>query len=194
MIHVIIGAMDGVSYDDIFDRLSEDDVALFVEPIPYQFELLKENVKKLSCQVLLDNSAISDRVEDVVIAYVPQKHLNQCEDFYRGCSSVVKFGTPLNRYLADFDEAYLEYHHTKTITFDMLCDKWGLDKVDYVQVDCEGYDQKIVDSIDLIKYKINILKFEIHYTSIQFIEYFSQKWPKYKPTIKEADILYEYTI
>jgi FkbM family methyltransferase len=193
MTHVIIGAMDGVSYDDIFDRLSQDDVALFIEPIPYQFDKLKENVKKLRCQVLLDNSAISDRKEDLVMAYVPPKYLKNHEDFIRGCSSVVKFNKPLNRYLAEIDESNLEYHETKAISFDTIMDKWGLDKVDYVQVDCEGYDQKIVDSIDLIKYNIKTLKFEIHYVNLDFINYFSQKWPQYKPTIKGADIIYEYT-
>ena len=193
MTHVIIGAMDGISYDDIFDRLGEDDVALFVEPIPYQFDKLKENVKKLKCQVFLDNSAISDRKEDLVMAYVPPKYFNNHEDFIKGCSSVVKFNKPLNRYLAELDESNLEYYETKAISFNMLMDKWGFNKVDYVQVDCEGYDQKIVDSIDLIKYNIKTLKFEIHYVNLDFINYFSQKWTQYKPTIKGADIIYEYT-
>jgi len=194
MIHIIIGAMDGVSYDNIFDKLTENDVALFVEPIPHQFEKLKENVKKLSCKVILDNSVISDKIEDVVMAYVPEENKQHFEDFYRGCSSVIKFGKPLNRYLAKADESYLSYYQCKTITFDMLCEKYGFDQVDYVQVDCEGYDQKIVENIDLIKYKINTIKFEIHYIDNDFIEYFSNKWPQYKSQIIGADIIYEYTI
>jgi FkbM family methyltransferase len=179
--------MDGVSFDNIFDKLTKDDVALFVEPIPHQFKKLQKNVEKLSCKVYLKNSVVSDRIEDIVMAYLPH-----AEDYLGGCSSVVKFGTPLNRYLAKIDE--LSYYESKSVTFDMLCEKYGFDEVDYVQVDCEGYDQIIVDSIDLEKYNIKKLKFEIHYINKDFLEHFSKKWKSYKPTTIEADIIYEYTI
>jgi FkbM family methyltransferase len=190
MNYIIIGAMDGVSFDNIFDKLTKDDVALFVEPIPHQFKKLQENVEKLPCKVYLENSVVSDRIEDIVMAYLPDEDLT--EDFLGGCSSVVKFGTPLNRYLAKIDN--LTYHEAKSVTFDMLCEKYGFNEVNYVQVDCEGYDQIIVDSIDLDKYNISKLKFEIHYIDKNFIEYFSNKWKSYKPTIIEADIIYEHTI
>jgi FkbM family methyltransferase len=189
MNYIIIGAMDGVSFDNIFDKLTKDDVALFVEPIPHQFKKLQENVEKLPCKVYLENSVVSDRVEDIVMAYLPDEELT--EKFLGGCSSVVKFGTPLNRYLAKIDN--LTYHEAKSVTFDMLCDKYGFNEVDYVQVDCEGYDQIIVDSIDIQKYKIKKLKFEMHYVDTNFLQYFIKK-SNPKNVIKlEADIIYEYT-
>jgi FkbM family methyltransferase len=190
MIYIIIGAMDGVSFDNIFEKLTKDDVALFVEPIPHQFNKLMKNVEKLPCRVYLENCVVSDRVEDIVMAYIPDEQLRQ--DFLGGCSSVVKFGIPLNRYLSEIKN--LSYHEASSVTFDMLCEKYGFPKVDYVQIDCEGYDQVIVDSIDLKKYSIKKLKFETHYLTNDFIEYFSNKWKSYKPTIIEADIIYEYTI
>lgn len=178
--------MDGVSFDNIFDKLTKDDVVLFVEPIPHQFKKLQKNVEKLSCKVFLENSVISDRIEDIVMAYLPN-----AQDYLAGCSSVVKFGTPLNRYLAKIDE--LSYHEAKSITFDMLCDKYAFDEVDYVQVDCEGYDQVIVDSIDINKYKIKQLKFETHYVYNEFLQYFIQKTKPNNVIKLEADIIYEYT-
>jgi FkbM family methyltransferase len=190
MNYIIIGAMDGVSFDNIFDKLTKDDVALFVEPIPHQFKKLQENVERLPCKVYIENSVVSDRIEDIVMAYLPDEEIK--EEFLGGCSSVVKFGTPLNRYLAKIDN--LTYHESKSVTFDMLCEKYGFNEVDYVQVDCEGYDQIIVDSIDLYKYNIKKLKFEIHYIDNNFIEYFSNKWKSYKPTTIKADIIYEHTI
>ena len=190
MNYIIIGAMDGVSFDNIFDKLTKDDVALFVEPIPHQFKKLQKNVEKLSCKVFLENSVVSDRIEDIVMAYLPDENLS--EDFLGGCSSVVKFGTPLNRYLAKIDE--LSYHEAKSVTFDMLCEKYGFDEVDYVQVDCEGYDQVIVDSIDIDKYKIKQLKFELHYIGNEFLEYFKEKTKPSNIINLEADIIYEYTI
>ena len=196
MTYVIIGAMDGVSYDNIFDVLTEDDTALFVEPIEIHFEKLKENVKKLSCQVILDSSIISNKSEDVVMAYVPINALSMHEDFYRGCSSVVKFGKPLNRYLSKINENFLKYHQDKAITFDELLVRHGLDQVDIVQVDCEGYDQVIVDSIDIERYKIKRLKFETHYITNEFIDYMIEKTNPESVYHLEADIIfcYEYTI
>jgi hypothetical protein len=64
--------------------------------------------------------------------------------------------------------------------------------VDYVQVDCEGYDQVIVDSIDIDKYKIKQLKFETHYVSSEFLEYFEKKTNPTNIINLEADIIYEY--
>ena len=194
MIYIIIGAMDGVSFDNIFDKLTENDTALFVEPLPHQFKRLSENVKKLSCKVLLENLPISDKTEDVNIAYINEDYKSKYDYFYEGCSSVVKFDVPLNRYLAKLERTHLSTHACTTITFDELCSKYGFEKVDYVQVDCEGYDQLIVDSIELDKYNIKKLKFETHYLTEDFIEYFSNKWKSYKPTIIEADIIYEHTI
>jgi FkbM family methyltransferase len=187
MNYIIIGAMDGVSFDNIFDKLTKDDVALFVEPIPYQFNKLQENVEKLPCKLYLENSVVSDRIEDIVMAYLPND-----DTFLSGCSSVVKFGTPLNRYLANISE--LSYHESKSVTFDYLCDKYRFDVVDYVQVDCEGYDQVIVDSINIKKYKIKQLKFELHYITNEFLQYFEQKTNPSNIINLQTDIIYEYTI
>jgi FkbM family methyltransferase len=186
MNYIIIGAMDGVSFDNIFDKLTKDDIALFVEPIPHQFKKLQENVDILPCKVYLENSVVSNKIEDIVMAYLPND-----ETFLAGCSSVVKFGTPLNRYLAEIDN--LSYYETKSVTFDMLCEKYAFDEVDYVQVDCEGYDQVIVDSIDINKYKIKQLKFETHYVNNEFLEYYKQKTNPINTINLEADIIYEYT-
>jgi FkbM family methyltransferase len=191
MNYIIIGAMDGVSFDNIFERLTKDDVALFVEPIPHQFKKLQENVKELPCKVFLENTVISDRIEDIVMAYLPDDKIDAESYHLGGCSSIVKFGLPLNSYLGEINNLY--YYETKSITFDMLCDKYGFDVVDYVQIDCEGYDQIIVDSIDINKYKIKQLKFEIHYVNNEFLQYFEQKTNPVNITNLNSDIIYEYT-
>lgn len=191
MKYIIIGAMDGVSFDNIFEKLTKDDAAIFVEPIPYQFEKLCKNVERLDCDVFLENCVVSDKVEEIEMAYLPDERIHPQDNYLGGCSSVIKFGVPLNRYLAKIED--LSYHKSKSITFDILCEKYGFDEVDYVQVDCEGYDQVIVDSIDIAKYKIKTLKFETHYITNEFLTYFEKKTKPSKITILEADILYEYT-
>jgi FkbM family methyltransferase len=187
---VIVGAMDGVSFDNVFDTLNEYQKVLFVEPIPYYFNLLERNSKKLLTRVYLENSPISDVVEEVELAYLDINALNRYEEFYKGCSSIMNNGKPINRYLKNIDEQDICIHKCQTITFDMLCEKWAIDKIDYLQIDCEGYDQRIVNSIDLEKYSVNKLKFETHYLDDNFINTFSNKWPQYTYEFIEGDIIY----
>ena len=59
-----------------------------------------------------------------------------------------------------------------------------------MQIDCEGYDARIVNTIDLNKYNIQTLKFEIHYLEDNFIDDFAKKWPNYKHEIVEGDVIF----
>jgi len=189
MTAIIIGAMDGTSFDNVFDKLNDYKKVLFVEPIPFYNKLLKLNSQKLKCEVLFEDSPISNIQEDVEIAYLDINAINNYESFYQGCSSVIKYGEPINIYLKKLDKDIIR-HSCKTITFDMLCDKWGIKEVDYLQIDTEGYDQRIVDSIDLDKYNIKKLKFETHYLNNDFIELFSNKWNNYKYKFIEGDVIF----
>lgn len=190
MTAIIIGAMDGISFDNVFHTLDKYKKVLFVEPIPYYFDLLKLNSQRLTPEVCFENSAISDIVEDVELAYLNISNIEKYEQFYKGCSSIVENGQPINRYLRKIDTNDLSIHKCSTITFDMLCEKWDISEIDYLQIDCEGYDQRIVNSIDLDKFSINKLKFETHYLSDDFINIFSNKWPNYSYEYIEGDIIY----
>jgi FkbM family methyltransferase len=190
MTAVIIGAMDGVSFDNVFNTLNDYQKVLFVEPIPYYYDLLELNTKRLIPEVYLENSPISDVVEDIELAYLSIESFDKYEQFYKGCSSVIENNEPINRYLKGIDKEDISIYKCKTITFEMLCNKWGITKIDYLQIDCEGYDERIVNSIDLNKYNINKLKFEVHYLDSDFINTFSNKWPQYTYEFIEGDIIY----
>ena len=187
---VIIGAMDGVSFDDIFDTLNNYKKVLFVEPVPHYFNLLKLNAHRLNTEVCFENSPISDKHENIELAYLDINSLNNYEYFYKGCSSVIENGEPINKYLKKVDNKDLVILSCKSLTFNDLCEKWGIEEIEYLQIDCEGYDQRIVNSIDLEKYNIKKLKFETHYLDSDFISIFSNKWPNYKYELIEADIIY----
>lgn len=189
MTAIIIGAMDGTSFDNVFDTLNDYKKVIFVEPIPFYNNLLQINSQNLKCEVLFEKSAISNIEEDIEMAYLDINEINKYSSFYQGCSSVIENGKPINRYLKKLDKDIIK-HLCKAITFDMLCDKWGIKEIDYLQIDCEGYDQRIVDSIDLDKYNIKKLKFETHYLDNNFIELFSNKWNNYKYEFIEGDVIF----
>ena len=188
--YVIIGAMDGISHDNIFDRLKDetDYQAYFIEPIPHYFNKLKENVKQLS-NATASNFFISDSDDSVEMAYVKPEWIAKDSSFLDGCSSLVENGEPLNRYLKELPKSIIETIRIGSITFDQYCKWYDIKNIHYLQIDTEGCDERILNTIDLDKYKVKELKFENHYISDNFYTDLLIKYPHYKGDIVGADII-----
>ena len=187
--YIIIGAMDGVSHDNIFDRLKDetDYQAYFIEPVPYYFDRLKENVKKLS-NANAYNFFISDNDASVEMAFVKPEFLPK-GSFLDGCSSLVENGVPLNKYLKEVPKNIMETIAISAITFDQFCKWYDINDIYYLQIDTEGCDERILNTIDLDKYNVKELKFENHYISDTFYTELLIKYPQYKGEIVGADII-----
>ena len=188
--YVIIGAMDGISHDNIFDRLKDesDYQAYFIEPIPHYFNKLKENLKQLS-NAKASNFFISDSDDSVEMAYVKPEWIAKDSSFLDGCSSLVENGEPLNRYLKELPKTIIETIRIAAITFDQYCNWFDIKDIHYLQIDTEGCDERILNTIDLDKYKVKELKFENHYISDNFYTELLIKYPHYKGEIVGADII-----
>jgi FkbM family methyltransferase len=188
--YVIIGAMDGISHDNIFDRLKDetDYQAYFIEPIPHYFNKLKENVKQLS-NAKASNFFISDSDDSVEMAYVKPEWIAKDSSFLDGCSSLVENGEPLNRYLKELPKSIIETIRIGAITFDQYCNWFDIKDIHYLQIDTEGCDERILNTIDLEKYNVKELKFENHYISDTFYTELLIKYPQYKGEIVGADII-----
>lgn len=188
--YIIVGAMDGVSHDNIFDRLKEETnyKAYFIEPIPYYFEKLKENIKQLDNAVAY-NLFISDNDVSVEMAYVKPEWIAKDSSFLDGCSSMIEDGEPLNRYLKELPKSILETISVSSLTFDKFCEWYDIKDIHYLQIDTEGCDERILKTIDLNKYKVKELKFENHYISDTFYTELLIKYPHYKGEIVGADII-----
>ena len=48
----------------------------------------------------------------------------------------------------------------KTVTFKTLCKLYNISKINYLQIDTEGYDSEIISSIDLETINVNIIRYE----------------------------------
>lgn len=187
--YVIIGAMDGISHDNIFDRLKDetDYQAYFIEPVPYYFEKLKENIKQLS-NANAYNLFILDNNASVQMAFVKPEFLPK-ESFLDGCSSLVENNIPLNKYLKEVPKNILETIEISAITFDQFCILCDIKDIHYLQIDTEGCDERILKTIDLNKYNVKELKFENHYISDTFYTELLIKYPQYSGKVVEADII-----
>jgi FkbM family methyltransferase len=174
---VVIGAFDGVNYDDIYKFVAEksdktNTKALLVEPIPEYYKILTECAIYYGLQkhqVKTEMCCVGDVEMDVIMNYHDTTIMDKPWHI-AGCSSVVENGEPLNVYLRNETpkENILEIN-SKMFTMAQILDRNGFETADYVQIDTEGYDQKIVKSFDIEKYNVKYLKFERYYCDPEFL-------------------------
>lgn len=149
---VQIGAFDGVENDPIRPLVQEYKLTgIVVEPQATAFKQLKKNYQKYP-EVKVVNAAISDKNEE--------------RDFYSTTDSSIQ--------TASFDRAHLVKHNVpeedivkhkiKCYTIDTLLQEHQIDQYNLLQIDAEGYDCEIIKSIDFVKAKPSIIRFE--YTHI----------------------------
>jgi FkbM family methyltransferase len=148
-----VGAFDGVSDDDMRELIVTHCLrGVLVEPQPTAFARLKELYRDQP-QVTLLEAAIAER-EGV-------------RDLY--CQLGVAGMT------ASFDRAHLRKHGIadhEIVAQPVICHTiesavraGGLEHVDLIQIDAEGYDWPIIQSIDFARLRPHILRFEFRHMS-----------------------------
>lgn len=156
-----IGAMDGVMFDEMSGYTHMYNAkGLYVEPILYLFERLKNNFGDSN---LFENSAISDyngEIEMLTIdrEAIDNKAVHEC--FY-GMSAVFP---PKNGLASEGDkltvETYGKVVKVPCITFDRLIEKHSITSVDVIKIDAEGHDYHIFKQIDLEKLRPKVVRIE----------------------------------
>lgn len=148
-----IGAFDGVGNDDLREPVFRHRLrGILVEPQPVAFARLQETYADQS-QVTLLNTAIAD-AEGTQTLYCPRE----------GAATV-----------ASFDRRHLIRHGIDPgdiVGRDVPCQTvrsalaaGGLDRVDLLQTDAEGYDYHILRSVDFAELEPVIVRFEYRHMS-----------------------------
>jgi FkbM family methyltransferase len=133
---------------------------LYVEPIPYIFELLKKNMGEKN---LYENSAICDYDGEVEMVTVKKEMLDEGHilSWFRGMSSIFPpkngLGADVNKIILDNDTDRIM---VPCITFDTLLKKHEISNFDVVSIDTEGHDYQILKQIDLEKYRPKLIRIE----------------------------------
>ena len=167
---VVIGAHTGQYLKEILSKNSGKNI-LLIEPVPYNYEVLeaefanKENFF-LCKNAILDNSSKKD------FFYVKQ-------------NSIKKLGKHWATGIGSFDKNHILNHkdkrfnindediqiiHIDFITFKDLTDKYLIRSIDRLQLDVEGAEYKILNSIDFDAIKINEIFFESKHFDGTFLE------------------------
>jgi FkbM family methyltransferase len=161
VVTINIGAMDGVLFDELYGYSNMYDfTGLYVEPVPYLFERLKNN---LGPKHIYENSVISDHdgyVDMITIDRdaIDNKLVHEC--FY-GMSAVYP---PKNGLGSEFDKPTVEKYGrmitVPCISLSTLFNKHNINKFEIFKVDAEGYDFKIINQLDLSKFKPKVIRCE----------------------------------
>jgi FkbM family methyltransferase len=160
---VEIGANDGEQHDHLRPFiLSRAWSGLMVEPVPYVFERLRRNYAELD-QVVTANVAIADRDGRLPFYHLVSPDEDErasLPDWYDGIGSFSRDAVLGHaRHIPDVERRIVE-RDVEALTFESLCNRHGVEAVDLILIDTEGYDSRILRSIDLAKYRPRLVVFE----------------------------------
>ena len=149
-----IGAHDGVSYDPIHSYVSRFHwKGLLVEPQPAIFAKLKGNYRDEK-QLLFENSALSQRDGTIDLHCFESAG---AEDHASMLTSTRKHYLLLN---GDRHRGALKTITVPALTLESLLAKHGVERVNVLQIDTEGFDFEIIKMIDFKRIKPEIIHYE----------------------------------
>ena len=89
----------------------------------------------------------------------------------------------LNQHINNIQDEHKMITKSKAYTISDVLKKYNIKKIDYLQIDTEGYDERILNSFDILSYGIKFLKFE---------KYFDELDKKIIKKIKKYGYIYFY--
>ena len=167
---VVIGAHFGVWLDGKINQYKNDNI-LLIEPVPYNYKILRDkflNYKNIS---ICTNAIFSEK--------------NKKEFYFVKEKSISKLGKHWASGIGSFDKKHILNHRNKRfqitendiekieiefITFDDLIKSYEINMIDNLQIDVEGAEFDILNSIDFKKIKINSIQFESKHFDGTFTE------------------------
>ena len=167
---VVIGAHSGLFLKDLVSEYQDQNI-LLVEPVPYNYEILNSEYKD-NPKITICKNAIIDKSKKDFFYYVKK-------------DSITKLGKHWASQIGSFDKNHILNHKNKRfaikeddieiiqiefITFDDLIQKYSIKSIDKLQIDVEGAEYKIMNSINFQKIEINKILFESKHFDGTFVE------------------------
>ena len=167
---VVIGAHFGVWLKDKVAKYKDKEI-LLVEPVPYNNKILYDNYSGQNNISICTNAVFSE---------------NKIKNFYFVKEdSIHKLGKHWASGIGSFDKQHILNHKNKRfkiteddiekieiefITFNNLVDKYEIKSIDNLQIDVEGAEFEILNSINYKKTNIKNLQFESKHFDGTFLE------------------------
>ena len=167
---VVIGAHSGLFLKDLVSEY-QDQKILLVEPVPYNYEILDSEYKE-DPKVIICKNAIIDKSKKDFFYNVKKDSINKLGKHWASQIGSFDKNHILNHKNKRFDikEDDIETIQIEFITFDDLIQKYSIKSIDKLQIDVEGAEYKIMNSINFQKIEINKILFESKHFDGTFIE------------------------
>ncbi|OHA91154.1 MAG: hypothetical protein A2758_01600 [Candidatus Zambryskibacteria bacterium RIFCSPHIGHO2_01_FULL_49_18] len=171
---VQIGANDGKTYDSLYRYILRYQLSgLMVEPQKEVFERLKNNYKD-NPNLKFANVAIGEkdgeapfyRIKPNLVLSGKEYKASSGSSFYRDqiVTNVKNRLPPIRNnvlhYISHDPNDYIEEISVKIMTLNSLFSEYGIDKIDFLLTDCQGYDSKILNQFDFRYFSPDIINFE----------------------------------
>lgn len=163
-----VGSNDGEQHDHLRPLiLSRSWRGIMVEPVPYVFARLQENYGEID-RVILENVAIADRDGEL-----PFFHLREAEpgerdrlpEWYDGIGSFSADAVMGHAdHIPEIDRR-LNRTTVPCLRFESLCARNGVEQLDLLLVDTEGYDWELLQTIDLAARRPRLVIYEHYHLS-----------------------------
>ena len=167
---VVIGAHSGIWLTSLLEKYKEQSI-LLVEPVPHNIQELKENISKYK-DIKIETSAVSSKNEVQKFYFVKPESIKKLgKHWASGIGSFDKqhvLNHKNKRFKvenSDIDEIEIQY-----LTFTDLVNKYSITSIEMLQIDVEGAEYQILNSIDFTKISIQKIIFEFKHFDGTFKE------------------------
>ncbi len=167
---VQIGANDGETNDPVFPYITKCNLSgIVVEPQPDVFKLLQATYKNYN-NVKCVNIAIAKETGTKPF-YLAKESFKTEENFKRvtGIASLNKevIKRTLKKKIPKYADVndYIQEVLLNTCSLNDLIKKYKVEKIDMIQLDCEGYDYEIVKMFDFDQFSPSLINFESSHLS-----------------------------
>jgi FkbM family methyltransferase len=161
-----VGSNNGITADPISRFVMNNDwKGILIEPVPYLFDELKKNYSPYSHRLIFENSAIANVNGNLKFYRLKKSDQEGLPVWYDQLGSFNKEVVLKHRdSIPNFDELFIE-DTVSAITFSDLLKKHSVKKVDFIQIDTEGYDYEILKLIPFAELNIEFIMFENRHLS-----------------------------
>jgi len=159
-----IGANDGMLQDPLREFILRHRWrGVLAEPLPHLFARLKENYADRP-GLTFENVAISSAEGPKTFYSLTQRdELAALPPWAGGLGSFSRDILLSHETRIPGIARYILEQQVQVISFDALCRKARLDNLDLLQIDAEGHDAEILESIDLRRWQPRLLIYEHHH-------------------------------
>lgn len=165
---VQIGSNDGKTGDPLYPLFQRHPAwrGVLVEPIPYIFAKLKSNYPDTN-RFDLANVAIGEDGK-VPFYFVDKKAINDLPDLPYWYDQLGSFDRGhIVKELDGVLEPYIRSMEVESVPLSALLDRYAVGAIDVLHIDAEGYDWKVLQQLDLERFKPTFILCEHHHLKLE---------------------------